>query len=238
MVFLCLLWQSIFYLVSDKLSLDIIVKGTITLVLVGNKGTELFREFLKVVQMMHTKTRARGLGRVSWTNSLAGGTDAAKFLKELLKKNRGESSLIFHFHWQWRRVPMQAGDNFFFLSSARTSIDRHWLMISFFFYLPRPNSSSLSPSIIWWTSKTRWALSETKRRPVQSRPIWINNKSVSKMGPWRQNKKPSKGQGSQCAKNKKERERIGPNNENKWGSTEAGTQAKQEEKNRWAEPSG
>ena len=33
-----------------------------------------------------------------------------------------------------------------------------------------PSSISLSPSTIWWKSKTRMARSEMKRRLVQSRP--------------------------------------------------------------------
>ena len=37
-------------------------------------------------------------------------------------------------------------------------------------YLDPFSSDSLSPSTIWWKSKTSWARSDTKRRPAQSSP--------------------------------------------------------------------
>lgn len=63
-------------LVSCKLSLNIVLKGTIALVLVLDQSAELLLKLLKVVQVVHTETGARGLGRVGWANSLAGGSNA------------------------------------------------------------------------------------------------------------------------------------------------------------------
>ena len=80
------------YLVSDELGLDIVLKGTITLVLVGNKGTELLRELLKVVQVVHTETGAGGLGRVGWADTLTGGTNAT--MRESGGKKSSESSRL------------------------------------------------------------------------------------------------------------------------------------------------
>jgi hypothetical protein len=69
------------YLVAFKFTFDIVFEIAVTLLLVGNHGSELFREFFKVVEVVDAKTRARSLGRVSWANTLTSSSDAstAKF---------------------------------------------------------------------------------------------------------------------------------------------------------------
>lgn len=67
--------------VTLNFSLDIVIEMAITLDLVSNHGSELCCEFLKVVQMVNTKTRAGSLGRVGRANAFTGSTNAttAKF---------------------------------------------------------------------------------------------------------------------------------------------------------------
>lgn len=64
------------YLVSGEFGLDVVFKGTVALVLVLDESAELFRELLKVIQVVDTETGAGSLGRVGWANSLAGGSNA------------------------------------------------------------------------------------------------------------------------------------------------------------------
>lgn len=76
-------------LVSGDLGLDVVLKGTVALVLVCDEGAELLRELLKVVQVVDTKTRAGGLGRVGWANSLTGGSNANQ-VKGIDKREAGD----------------------------------------------------------------------------------------------------------------------------------------------------